>query len=272
MKIMACLRKNEKVNDLIEKYYQYKFFRDVAKTKNIVDKKRLKAFKDTKCGKRCFIIGNGPSLSIEDLNMLKNEDCFAVNRIYKIYDQTEWRPTFYCSSDARILEEISEDLGDFLEESKAVFLSSTVASSIKKEIKENTKVNFFYVNLESFAEKYPYFSSDISREIFEGYTVAYICIQIAVYMGYSEIYLLGTDHNYSVNLNSSGDLEEKKDVVNYMKGLEGKLVYPPQLEKSTLAFEKSRIECEARGVIIKNATRGGKLEVFERVDFETLFV
>ena len=56
-----------------------------------------------------------------------------------------------------------------------------------------------------------------------------------------------------------------------MPGLEGKLAWPPQMEKSTLAFRKARQVCDESGIIIRNATRGGKLEEFERVDFNSLF-
>jgi hypothetical protein len=65
--------------------------------------KALKSFKNTHTGKRCFIIGNGPSLKAEDLEQLKNEITFAFNRIYYIFDQTSWRPTYYCAEDNKII-------------------------------------------------------------------------------------------------------------------------------------------------------------------------
>ena len=46
---------------------------------------KIKKLKDNYIGKRCFIIGNGPSLRIEDLNCLKGEYTFAANRIYEIF-------------------------------------------------------------------------------------------------------------------------------------------------------------------------------------------
>ena len=67
--------------------------------------KRLTAYKGKYAGKRCFLIGNGPSLRAEDLTKLheSGEVTFAFNRIYNIFDKTPWRPTFYISQDEKML-------------------------------------------------------------------------------------------------------------------------------------------------------------------------
>ena len=75
-------------------YIQYKtckkkYYASIQKKQ--AERSRLQKFYNTKVGKRCFIIGNGPSLRIEDLERIK-DDTFAVNRIYKIFDKTFWRP------------------------------------------------------------------------------------------------------------------------------------------------------------------------------------
>ena len=58
---------------------------------------KLKKYKDIHKGKRCFIIGNGPSLQMSDLEILyKNKEiCFGVNRIFLGFNDTEWRPDYY---------------------------------------------------------------------------------------------------------------------------------------------------------------------------------
>lgn len=55
--------------------------------------------KDSHKGERCFLIGNGPSLTGEDLHLLKDEYTFGTNMVYKIFDKTDWRPSFHCVSD-----------------------------------------------------------------------------------------------------------------------------------------------------------------------------
>lgn len=235
-----------------------------------VSRNELKMLKDSKKGRRCFIVGNGPSLKIEDLDKLVYEDTFAVNRIYKIFNQTQWRPTFYFSQDTRILDEISGDIEKISRESEGIFLNSYVYSKLKKNVRKQKNVYFFYINYSDPFPDLPNFSEEISEQFYEGFTVAYACIQMAVYMGYSEIYIIGTDHSYNMNRINTGEVIKKDGVQNYMPGLEGKLVYPPQMEKSTLAFRKARQCCDEKGIVIKNATRGGMLEEFERVDFDTL--
>ena len=64
--------------------------------------KYLKTLKNRYAGKRCFVIGNGPSLTKEDLELLRNEVTFASNRIYKMFDKTDWRPTFYAVFDESV--------------------------------------------------------------------------------------------------------------------------------------------------------------------------
>lgn len=240
------------------------------KIRRKVDTQKLRRLKNTKIGKRCFIVGNGPSLNIADLERIKNEDSFAVNRIYKIFAQTNWRPTFYCSQDTSVLDEIEGDIKNILDECEGVFLNSYIARNKKNIVKRNN-LYYFYLNTERYYPQLPRFSQNVCRQIFEGFTVAYASIQLAVYMGYSEIYLIGTDHSYNVNKKQDGSIEKNDGTTNYMKGLEGKLGFPPQLENSTLAFRKANQICKEKGIIIKNATRGGKLEEFERVDFDDLF-
>ena len=67
--------------------------------------KQLVKYKSKYVGQRCFFIGNGPSLQVEDLTKLHeaSEITFAFNRIYNIFDQTPWRPTFYVSQDEKML-------------------------------------------------------------------------------------------------------------------------------------------------------------------------
>ena len=56
---------------------------------------KLKSLKDQHKGERCFIVATGPSLRIEDLNLLRNEFTFSMNSIFLLFDETDWRPTYY---------------------------------------------------------------------------------------------------------------------------------------------------------------------------------
>lgn len=231
----------------------------------------LSKFKQQKKGKRCFIIGNGPSLTLEDLNLLKNEDCFATNSIYKLFGSIDWRPTYYVSQDLKVIDDLSGDLGLIANSCPYVFLNSYICNKYPDVFKENN-VFAFFVNTYDDGVHFPGFSFDMANEICEGYTVTYACIQMAVYMGYSKIYILGCDHNYAATYALDGSIRVDNSVNNnYMSLMDHKLINLPRLDKTTLAYMKARTVCENNNIEIYNSTRGGKLEVFERKSFDDLF-
>jgi hypothetical protein len=224
--------------------------------------KKLKQFKNIHKGKRCFIIGNGPSLKIEDLEKLKNEYTFAANKIFVAFEDTDWRPTYYCIQDFKMITSEFESIKQKVDAHVKFIAGNTL---IKNNIHLNDWI-YFYLDISRFYPQYPNFAEDISECIFEGFTVTYANIQLAVYMGFKEIYLLGVDHNYFMNSESKNHFSDK-----YMGNKKmGKEYNLPHLEYSTLAYEAAREYAEHNAIKIYNATRGGKLEVFERVNFDTI--
>ena len=102
-------------------------------------------------------------------------------------------------------------------------------------------------------------------------TVSYMCLQIAIYMGFKEIYLLGVDHSYSVALEPDGSVTQFEGVADHFSEKD-KISNLPAPYKTNLAYEAAKKYADEHDVKIYNATRGGKLEVFERLDFDSLFV
>lgn len=126
------------------------------------------------------------------------------------------------------------------------------------------------------------FSDDISKFVYDGGTVTYVSLQCAVYMGFKEIVLLGVDHSFAREQTKEGKIKLNSNVKNHFQDYqteefwgngqkdEEAVVFP--LDFATEAFAEAKRYAEEHGVKILNATRGGKLEVFERVDFDSLFV
>ena len=124
-----------------------------------------------------------------------------------------------------------------------------------------------HYNVREYVPCHPRFSDDITNEICWGRSVVYdIGLQIAIYMGFSQIYLLGCDHNYSkmVNENSNHFI---KDYFDKDKA-EKYSAFKYESRKVELAFESAKKYAESHGAKIWNATRGGKLEVFDRIDLD----
>lgn len=230
--------------------------------------KRIKALKNVHKNERCFIIGNGPSLTIDDLNKLKKEVTFAFNRIFYIFDQTEWRPTYYCSEDDKTIFNSREEINNLKIENK--FFPVNFPRDYKIQF-NNARYYIFKIGDRNVELK---FSEDIVKGIYWGNTVAYTAIQIAVFMGIKEIYLLGVDHNFSKMVNDKGEMIIDKTVKDYFTekyNTDKDDLYIPNVEVSTRAFSAAKKYADKNKIKIINATRGGKLEVFERVDFNKIF-
>ena len=223
-------------------------------------------YKDIHRGERCFLIGNGPSLLIEDLETLhrSGDVCFAFNKIFKIYDKTNWRPLYYGISDADVIPGCREALLDI---KGKIFLSDEY-----HRIYDNRIVNaeYFHWIVEEYYPNEPGFSEDITKGTYFGYSVVYgIGIQFASYMGFSDIYLLGVDNSFTEDLTDARnhfieDYFSEDELERYRKN-------SPHPQEITKAYERAEKYSRKHGFRIYNATRGGALEVFERVSFDDLF-
>lgn len=244
--------------------YQYKNFE-----KTRYGKKLLK-FKDIHKGEKCFIIGNGPSLRPEDLTMIHNAGIpsFAANRIYNTYDKTDWRPTYYFSEDHNVLAEIRENVEKYIEAPRFI----PIYLKWYKNLAVKNAVYFKQILGETFTPDC--ITDDITSGVPCRGTVAVTCAQFAMYMGFKEIYFIGVDHNFSRMTDKDGNLiidatvkDHYGDVKNADENTKGIF----NVDNATLSFMHLKDFADARGVKIFNATRGGKLEVYPRVDLDEFF-
>lgn len=216
-------------------------------------------------GKRVFIVGNGPSLRLEDLDTLhrNQEICIAANKIYRLYDKVDWRADYLTMIDQRIIEDCEEEL----EGIEGTVLIGDVAFHQPTRDCKSRKVQYFHYKTKDFYPNCPRFSEDFVTGFYRGASVTYVMIQMAVYMGFTEIYLLGVDHNFVGQA-----LNVKNHFAGYHMEEEAKrYVQIPPVEEITKAYEMAKRYTEESRIKIYNATRGGKLEVFERVEFDKLF-
>ncbi len=241
------------------------------------NQERLRAIKNKYKGKRCFIIGNGPSLRASDLDKLKNEYTFACNRIDLIFSETNWRPNFYCISDPSYFDIAKERCSHFDE--IHTFLASDY---LRESARYSTNVTFYPFN--RMYRKIPEFSMDVSQIVYEGGTVTYVEIQLAVYMGFSEIYLLGVDNTINTKKLADGRIGVDHTGQHFYSGNDNREIENAENAWFDLSnrercglydwndtYATAKWHTEQIGVKIFNATRGGALEVFPRVDFDKCF-
>lgn len=199
--------------------------------------------------KRCFIVATGPSLNRNDLEVLKKNKEFSIsmNRIYNI--EPIWYPDIYVVIDSVLMLEDAPKIRDY---------HAPIKIYADANLPPDDGMIIHCVS--SSPEKMPRFSEDVAQKVYGGVTVTYSCIQLAVYLGFKEIYLLGVDCNY-----------EKTSRKNHFYNIAANDNHEHYVDGMILAYEAARQYADSHGVKIFNATRGGKLEVFERVNFDELF-
>jgi hypothetical protein len=237
--------------------------------KNKQNKDEILALKDKYKGRRCFIIGNGPSIKANDLEKLytNKEITFAANKISAIFPKTSWRPTYYLVFD----EFYQRNLIDVMSKTEAEKKLFDI-NSFQWTRKVTGNCIFLRCTRDRKLLDYPLFSDDIYKKIHTIATVTYVSIQIAVYMGFKELYLLGVDNTYSHTQNKDGTIIENKNQDSYFEGLENKdkkMIVP--VWESHIAYNSAKEYADDHDIKIINATRGGQLEIFPRINFDALF-
>ncbi|MCI9535686.1 MAG: DUF115 domain-containing protein [Lachnospiraceae bacterium] len=222
----------------------------------------IKKFYNLHDGKRCFIVATGPSIRASDLDILKNKNeiCISMNSIHHVFSQTDWRPDYYVISDFRVFDEYQDILNALPKEDK--FLSDNSESFWKIPHKNN--VFRYHLHYEYCFDRLPKFSDDFSMRNYTGTTVTYTCMQLAAYMGFKEIYLLGVDFTY-------GGQEKNIEYNYFYKTDDSEDKCRGFVKHVTLAYKAAKQYADSHGIYIYNATRGGKLEIFPRADFDSLF-
>lgn len=237
----------------------------------------LKALKDKFKGQRCFVIGNGPSLNKLDLTKLNGENAFGVNGIFYKTDEMGFKPKFYVVEDRHVMADNIDRINAYDCEYK--FFPSLYKKQItnfKNVLTFNMDVGFYIQESKHFEKSR--FSKDCSKVIYCGQSVTFINLQLAYYLGFTEVYLIGMDFEYKIresDISIKGAvLESTEDDENHFHPEyfgKGKKWHDPKLHNVLQSYKLHKEIFEADGRKIYNATAGGKLELFERVDYNSLF-
>lgn len=232
--------------------------------------KRLSSLYNSHKGEKCFVIGNGPSLKVEDLNEIckKGFATFATNRIFKVFEKTKWRPTYYVSEDILLMRDAQKIIKDMDVRKRFIPINLKWYEDV-----DIPNADYFYIEYnEPMKETYG-LSTNIPHCIRCRGTVTTTCLQLAIYMGFSEIYLLGVDHNFAKMFDKDGNVIIDHSIKNhfvddYDKGIIDQGFHVDEATEAYMDIE--RLSKKIGTFCVYNATRGGKLEVFERVDLDSI--
>jgi hypothetical protein len=232
---------------------------------------RLIGMRDRHWGKRAFIIGNGPSLKDMDLSPLADEYTFGANRIYLAFEDLGFHTTFLSAIAVEIIKQFGQEM---VQTPCEVFMSHKYA---RFQDLPKTATAFL-------ARRGPHFGTHPTRwGFYEGATVTHFSMQLAYYFGFSEVILIGVDHSFvetgivaAETLPQDADDASPAMVVShgddpnhftpgyFGKGIKWQLPDWQQMEE---AYAQTRRAYESAGRIIVDATVGGKLTIFPKVDY-----
>lgn len=253
--LLAILRRIADIPHLIAWYSPVGFAK--------ANRQRLKRLRNAHRGKRCFIVANGPSLKRVDFSKLKNEYTIGMNRIYLMKGVNGFMPNYLVSIDKEC------QLLQFTEEYDRTQVPSFYNWDLRGLFSKSDNQIFIKGRFS------PAFSKDIAEErMGNGKSVTYACIQLAFHLGFEEVYLIGKDHSYNTDEKAGEGIESTGNEGNhFIKGYykKGMRWDAPDYLSEEYAYKLAREAFEQEGRVIMDATPGGKLDVFEKVDFESLF-
>ena len=238
------------------------------------DRSALKKFHNQFDGEACVILGNGPSLNLIDFKKLSNLHTFAVNGIFYKTDEIGFVPSFYVVEDGAVMKDNKKRINEY-KPKIASFFPSTYRGSLDR------MSNRYFFNMDrrfyekrSYNFEVPQFSKDISKKVYCNQSVTFINFQLAYYMGFKKIILVGMDHNYKIpeaHIRNGSEILSTTDDPNHFHpeyfGV-GKTWHDPRLQNVELSYRVFREILTHQGIDVVNSTVGGNLEVFRRGKLE----
>ena len=222
---------------------------------------RIRQYADRHRGQRCVIIGNGPSLKQMDLSFLDNEISFGLNRIYLLTQERGLSVTYHVCVNALVLEQFGDEI-QRMPCPKFISVSGYPHVHAAEDL-------MFINSLPQWG-----FSQDVSSQVWEGATVTYTTLQIAYYMGFDEVVLIGVDHSFSKKGTPNQEIvmdrpdSDHFDPSYFKPGVRWQL---PDLEYSEISYRIAEACFGTAGRRVLDATVGGRLDVFPKVDYREHF-
>lgn len=226
-------------------------------------RQKLLPYRGLHTGERCFILGNGPSLRRTELSLLRNEVTFGLNRIYLLFPELGFTTTYLVSVNELVLEQCVHEFKDLA-------LPKFITWRARRWFADDPQTVFIdtdYTGPEVF-------SADAGGRLFEGFTVTFVALQLAFYMGFAEVILVGVDHNFETKGQPNSTVTSRGEDPNHFspdyfgKGFRWQL---PDLEGSERAYRMAKAAFERSGRRVLDATIGGKLDVFPKIEYSGLF-
>jgi hypothetical protein len=231
--------------------------------------------------RRCFVIGNGPSLKEMDLKPLADEYTIGANSFYKHPDADAVGLDYLCVFDPHFMQD----------EPRAVDWHRTLAGKMTRArflLHESARAivdryglyagrELYYVRPGVATRRAASVNLDLSLPLNVGFTTgSSVAIPLALCLGFKEIYLIGFDCNWLEDTTKSYHFYDTHkhfpEFDSTAKDNRGN-TYEDELRSVLREFESHRLlreKAEQIGVRIVNASRGGLLDIYEREPYDSL--
>jgi hypothetical protein len=227
-------------------------------------------------------MGSGPSLNEMDLEIFRGEHVWGLNKCYLLFDRLSWRPSFYVAVDTRVVPDSSADIAQLIQDLPQTSCFFPVQYRLEGVLTSAPNVYWYrQVRRTNPASVERSFTTDASSWVASVRTVTIAAMQIAVYLGFNPIYLIGCDTSYSVpptvrfeDGNSDKLISAQDDDVSHFDPRyfgRGSKWHQPHVGRMIEHYKLAKQVCDSLSVRVLNATVGGQLEVFPRVDYKELF-
>jgi hypothetical protein len=218
----------------------------------------IRRYKNLYAGQRCVIIGNGPSLRNTNLELLRNEITFGLNRIYLMFDELGFETSHHVVVNELVVEQCADDFRK---------IKSPLFTTLENRPHLEGCSHVRYLT----GLGGPRFVGNVAHGIWVGGTVTYVALQLAYYMGFAKVILVGVDHRFADKgpankvVVSAGPDQNHFDPRYFGAGFKWQL---PDLETSEVAYELARRKFQASGRLVVDSTVDGALSIFPKVSLE----
>ena len=221
----------------------------------------IKLLENRHLGQRAVIVCNGPSLNQMDLSFLKNEICFGLNKIYLGFKKFHFYPKYYVAVNQKVLKQSANEIKAL---SSVKFLSNRCGDLFQQNA---------LTHIIDTSNPQTHFCEDITNGLEEGYTVTYAALQIAFYLGFQNVVIIGMDHRfeYSGKPNQSKFLKGPDNNHFCASYFSNENWDNPDLVNSEVSYKVARNIYEQSGRTIIDATVNGACDVFDKQDYRSVF-
>jgi len=212
---------------------------------------------------RVVIICNGPSLNNMDLSFLKRECVIGLNKIYLGFQKFNFYPKYYVAVNPQVIEQSASEISKL---NCVKFIGDLGGDGF---ISEGALTYFLNTKNPPFR-----FCKDIALGLHEGWTVTYAALQVAYYLGFLEVIIIGMDHNFTFSGRPNEENVLHGEDPNHFCASyfgSGQKWNNPDLERSEESYEIAKKIFKQEGRGIYDATVGGRCQVFDKIDYRKVF-